>query len=133
MESATILKHNMKTEFSYLIRISVGVNNISMLVKNKKEVPLILLETMAKEKITKFINESYTTYKHYRNQTVENYFNKMIKQSSFEIENLNEIEIFNLDLVFNSNKSDNDIKINNEINEKQNTETRQSSINGFTV
>lgn len=109
--------------FSYLIRINVGPKNISILVKNKKEVPQSLLETMAKEKITRCINEQYSTDKHFRKQTSENFFNKMIKQSLFEIENLNEIEVFDLGLYFNENK------IHNEKNDKQITQTRESSIN----
>lgn len=113
----------MKTEtnFSYLIRIEVGINNFSIIIRNSKKVPEILLETIAKEKITSFINKNYTSYKHYRTQSPEGFFNKMIKESNYEIEDLNEIEIYDLQLTFNQDKIINKL-------DGQTTETRESAF-----
>lgn len=86
--------------FVYLIKISIGPKNFSVLVKNKFKVPISLLETMAKGIITKEINDSYTIGKQWKNITSDNYFNRMMKVSDFEIEDLNELEIYNLELKF---------------------------------
>lgn len=90
----------MSEKFSYLIKIQIGPHTQSMLVVNSKEVPEILLETMAKEKIDKKINELFTLNKDYRVQTSQQYFSRMIKQSDFQIEDLNNIDIYDLNLKF---------------------------------
>lgn len=108
--------------FSYLIKMNIGPKKINIIVKNSKKVPEIFLETMAKEKIQKYINESYLTQKHYKAQTNEQYLNRMLKESSFYIEDLNEIEIFDLQLQFT-----NDEKIIND--EKSKTRNNKSKFN----
>ena len=114
---------DVNKNFSYLIRITIGVNQSSILVKNKKEVPMSLLETMAKEKITRNINLMYSSLKYYRTENSVSFFNKMIKQSDFEIEDLNEIEVFDLHLTFDNEN------IKNNTDERKRREIRQSSIN----
>lgn len=94
---------NVKNEksFTYLIRINIGAKNMSCIVKNNKKVPNIFLETIAKDIINKYINDSYNSInKHYRTQTSDHYYNRLSKESNFEIEDLNEIECYNLSLTF---------------------------------
>lgn len=105
-----------KLEFSYLVKIKIGARNISMLIRNHKEVPEKILSIMAKEKIEKEITQSYIQLKHYRNQTSDHYFNKMMKESSYEIEDLNNVEVYDLQLNFDSqekivNKSEDEKEI----------------------
>lgn len=106
----------MKPEkyFTYLLKINVGPKNISCLVRNKLKVPDVLLETIAKEIITKEINDSYSIGKHYRVQTSEQYLTRMLKQSSFDIEDLNEMQIYDLQLKFQ-----NDVPLNRSEEEKE--------------
>lgn len=109
--------------FSYLIKIQIGPHIQPMLIVNNREVPQIILETIAKEKINKKINELYVNNKTYRLQSSDQYFNKMIKQSDFEIEDLNNIEIYDLNLKF-ENES-----IQNNLEENKESKTFQSSMN----
>lgn len=115
----------MKNKFYYLIRIRVGAQNFSILVQNIRQTPTILIETIAKEKISQYINKNYSKLKEYRTQTSEQFFNKMIKGSDFEIEDLNQLELYDLNLKF-EHKSDN---IKNDINEKNETIIIGSKIN----
>lgn len=102
----------MNEKFSYLIKIQIGPHSQSILVVNEREVPVILLETMAKEKISSKINELYAKNKDYRVQTTQQYFSRMIKQSDFQIEDLNDIEIYTLDLKFDNSSIKNEINKN---------------------
>lgn len=69
----------------------------------------------------------YSQNKHYRTQTSENFFNKTIKQSDFQIEDINDAEVYDLNLQF----SEHDKIINkpNNDNNKRHVEIRQSKIN----
>lgn len=114
---------NTEKGFSYLVRITIGPKKLLMVIRNTKEVPYSVIEVMSKERINKYINETYTLFKHYRNQTSEHYYNKMIKESNFEVEDLNDVEVYDLELNFD------DEKIKNNINGKHKTKTIQSKIN----
>lgn len=117
---------NTHKSFIYLIKITLGPKIVSVLVKNSLPVPEILLETMAKELITKYINDSFPKEKHYQVQTSDQYFNKMIKQSSFDIEDLNEIDVYDLQLKFKDGTI-----VNRLPEEKESTkQTRKEKING---
>lgn len=113
----------MENKFYYLIRIRVGAQNFSILVQNIRETPIILIETIAKEKISQYINKNYSKLKEYRTQTSEQFFNKMIKDSDFEIEDLNQLELYDLNLKFEKEE------IKNDINEKNETIIIGSKIN----
>lgn len=117
---------NKQNNFSYLIKINVDVNQLSMLIHNSKEVPNELLQTMARERTEKFINDIYVEQKQYRKQTPEAFFIKMLKLSDFEIDDLNKIEIYDLSMNFTPT---NEI-VNETTNEKQ-RETRESKINSI--
>lgn len=116
----------MTTEnnFSYLVRINVGIERQLMIVVNNREVPRVLLETMAKEKTEKFIHTLYTKHKHFRTQTSESFFVKTLRESSFEIEDLNKIEIIDIQLIFDKQE-----KIENTRVHAIATHTKQSSFN----
>lgn len=128
MEISRILNTMEKNYgFSYIINIQIDTKQIKMIVRNAKKVPTSMLNEMAKLRLQKHINEIYTTYKHYRSQTFENFQNKIIKQSNIEIEDLNDIEVYDLNLHFNER----DEIINKSINEnnKRHVEIKQSKIN----
>lgn len=87
--------------FIYLVKIIIGASNSGFIVKNKVEVPQDLLEIMAKEKINQEINKMFSDNKDWKTQTSEHFFNRMIKQSSFTVEDLNQLHVYDLELRFN--------------------------------
>lgn len=93
--------------FIYLLEITVGAKNISALVKNILPVPEEILETMSKEIINTYINDSYKEGKMWRTQTSESYYNRMTKQSSFEVKDINQLDVYDLQLKFTENKISN--------------------------
>lgn len=113
----------MENGYSYIIRIEIGAHKISMVLKNNVALPSDLIEEMARLRIKKHINDTYVEQKHYRLQTHEQYHNKMIQLSNYEIEDLNSVEIYNLEMNFKDNK------IQNTYDKTARVEIRESKIN----
>lgn len=109
--------------FSYIIRIEIATQSLSLIVRNDKKVPQSILEEIARVRIKKQINDTYAQLKHYRVQTIEQFFEKQIKQSNYEIEDLNECEVYDLQIEFENET------IKNELKQSQHVETKQSRIN----
>lgn len=122
METNRIL-NNMENNYSYIIRIEIGAHKISMVVRNIKEVPRTLIEQMAQLRIKKHINDTFTNEKHYRSQTHEQYHNKMIQLSNYEIEDLSAVEVYDLNVTFKNNQ------IENSYDKTKRVEIRESKIN----
>lgn len=112
-----------ETSFSYHVNIEIGAHTISMIIRNTTEIPDSLIREMAQQRIKREIKNRYTTDKHYRTQTEQQFYDKMIKLSNYEINNLNVCEIYDLNLKFKNNE------IINHYEKTNNVEIRQSKIN----
>lgn len=111
--------------FSYIVHITIESKTISMIIRNQKKVPIQIIEEMAKQRINKYINDVYHKSNYYLKQTSEQFFERMIKQANFEIQDLNDVEVYDLNVTFDKNE-----KIVNNIHEnKFNTKIVESSIN----
>jgi len=88
----------MKQEktFIYLVTYTVGAKRQKFIAKNHVKVPNTLLITMGKEKIEHEIST-------YGEQAHDKLRNKLRKESSIEIEDLNEVPLYELNLKFEEN------------------------------
>lgn len=112
-----------ENNFSYHVNIEIGAHKISMIIRNETQPPDSLIKEMAERRIKSEIKQLYSTEKHYRTQTEQAFYDKMIKLSNYEINDLNVCEIYDLNLKFKNNE------IQNTYDKTAHTEIRQSKIN----
>lgn len=108
---------------TYHVKLEIGAQTISMIIQNKIEVPDSLIREMAEQRIKTEIQKRYAIDKHYRTQTSEQFYDKMIKLSNYEITDLNVCEFYDLAINFK------DEKIINHYDKTNKIEIRQSKIN----
>lgn len=96
-------------KFTYLVYFTVGAKTDKFLVKNDVKVPDSLLTTMAKDKINQEIKRQYLL----QESSIEGSLNerrfikRLTKLSYIQIENLNEIKTYYINLRFNEDKVEN--------------------------